>query len=127
MAAIQRRFELLDRVEERLQDALALVDAPMPSNEAGYAFSQAPSYPLIGLARYLEQGLQFGWEALLLAEAQTPPNDGFYRQDAGLQHQLAGAQGGLQVEAAGEPERQQAAGRGAGGDVPLLVQRHVVS
>ena len=31
-----------------------------------------------------EQGLEFGWQALQLAEAGTSPNQDFYREDAGL-------------------------------------------
>ena len=63
-----------------LQGATPVIDGSIPDPLGMFAINSAVGTMGSGL----ERGLQYGWEALQLADAGVYPNDGFLRDDASL-------------------------------------------
>jgi len=80
-AGIDFRVAVVTTDSEDFFGSPTVIDPSTPNPEAVFAANA-----LVGTnGSYLEQGLLFGWNAMVLAESNTPPNDGFYRPGAGLQ------------------------------------------
>ncbi len=80
-AGIDYRVAVVTTDSDQFHGSPAVIDPTTPDPVAAFAANA-----LVGTTgSAYEQGLLFGWNAMVLAEAGTPPNDGFYRPDAGLQ------------------------------------------
>jgi hypothetical protein len=79
-AGVDYRIATVTTDNAQFQGTTKVIDANTPNGAATFAANCSLGTNGSGT----ERGLKFGWDALTMAVNGTPPNTGFYRDDAGL-------------------------------------------